>query len=567
MTGDGDLTTLLVTFGVVFVGVLATAYLFGSKPAKAPAKAKKQKKEKKQPPPQKKNGHAAPPPKKNGHAAPAEPQGSSGAGAPRQAPAQPAAPKEKRKRIKKKNKSQSPPREAPAVAAAPVEEAPAVVEQPSDDGWTVVAEEKPRKKKEKKVLVKAEPDVDVVECGQGAAAVVGRGGETIKKIETESGAKLNLDKKNSTCEIRGDSEQRKKAKALVLETLEKAGHGPDAPTKSSITVEGGSSVNRVIGAGGSTIKFIQEASGAKVDVGRGGDSVVTISGTSQQLSEAKALVERALRGDDVSAASSQTVDLGARGCRILTSKQGAAIKVLREVHPVRYDIRRGDGRGTSRDTCIISGDADEVTEAVVALKALLADHSTAEELTLECRVGAILGKGGSKISAIQEQSGANVDIQANGDECEVSITGTNAQVAAAKRLVLKACAESKAPPPVPPGEVREQVPVPNESRGAVVGRGGATISSIQSETGARLDLIDGSDGMGACVITGKQVSVDEAVELVKAAVDKHQEIAARDAARNAPAPVEGDETGGFEAAPAGADGAWATPEGEEAWGA
>ena len=567
MTGDGDLTTLLVTFGVVFVGVLAAAYLFGGKPAKAPAKAKKQKKEKKQLPPPKKNGHAAPPPKKHGHAAPAaEPQGSSGAGAPRQAPAQKDAPKEKRKRIKKKTNSQSPPRGAPA-APQQMEAAPAAVEQPSDDGWTVVAEEKPRRKKEKRVPVKAEPDVDVVECGQGAAAVVGRGGETIKRIEAASGAKLNLDKKHATCEIRGDGEQRKQAKALVLETLEKAGHGPDAPAKASITVEGGAGVNRVIGAGGATIKFIQEASGAKVDVGRGGDSVVKISGTSQQLSDAKALVERALRGDDVSATASQTVDLGARGCRILTSKQGAAIKVLREVHPVRYDIRRGDGRGMSRDTCIISGDADAVAAAVVALKALLADHSTAEELTLACRVGAILGKGGSKISAIQDQSGANVDVRAHGDECEVSLTGTNAQVAAAKRLVLKACAESKAPPPVPPGEVREQVPVPNESRGAVVGRGGATISSIQAETGARLDLIDGSDGMGACVITGKQVSVDGAVELVKAAVDKHREIAARDAARNAPAPVEGDETGGFEAAPAGADGAWATPEGEEAWGA
>ena len=29
MTGDGDLATLLVTFGVVFVGVLSVAYLFG----------------------------------------------------------------------------------------------------------------------------------------------------------------------------------------------------------------------------------------------------------------------------------------------------------------------------------------------------------------------------------------------------------------------------------------------------------------------------------------------------------------------------------------------------------
>ena len=69
MTGDGDLATLLVTFGVVFVGVLSVAYLFGAKPAKAPVK-KAKRREKKQ----------SPPPKKNGHS---EPSGSAGAAAPR----------------------------------------------------------------------------------------------------------------------------------------------------------------------------------------------------------------------------------------------------------------------------------------------------------------------------------------------------------------------------------------------------------------------------------------------------------------------------------------------------
>ena len=108
-----------------------------------------------------------------------------------------------------------------------------MVEDNTDDGWTVVAEEKPRRKKEKKPTVVQQPDVDVVECGGGAAAVVGRGGETIKRIETSTGAKLNLDKKNQTCEISGDAESRKKAKALVLEALEKAGHGPNAPRTTS----------------------------------------------------------------------------------------------------------------------------------------------------------------------------------------------------------------------------------------------------------------------------------------------------------------------------------------------
>ena len=42
--------------------------------------------------------------------------------------------------------------------------------------------------------------------------------------------------------------------------------------------------NKVIGSGGSTIKYIQETSGAKVDTGRQ-SSMITISGTQQQISE------------------------------------------------------------------------------------------------------------------------------------------------------------------------------------------------------------------------------------------------------------------------------------------
>ena len=100
-----------------------------------------------------------------------------------------------------------------------------------------------------------------------------------------------------------------------------------------------------------------------------------------------------------------------------------------------------------------------------------------------------------------------------------------------------------------------------------MGRGGATISSIQSETGARLDLVDGSDGTGSCVITGKKDAVADALERVKTAVEKHEAIAARDAARRAPAPAEGEGGAGFTEASGANDDAWATPEGEDAWGA
>ena len=83
-----------------------------------------------------------------------------------------------------------------------------------------------------------------------------------------------------------------------------------------------------------------------------------------------------------------------------------------------------------------------------------------------------------------------------------------------------------------------------------------------------LDLVDGADGTGSCVITGKKDAVADALERVKTAVEKHEAIAARDAARRAPAPAEGEGGAGF------TERVWckrrrrrATPEGEDAWGA
>ena len=145
------------------------------------------------------------------------------------------------------------------------------------------------------------------------------------------------------------------------------------------------------------------------------------------------------------------------------------------------------------------------------------------------------------------------------------MTGTNAQVAAAKRLVLKACEASKAPPPVPPGEVRETLPVLILVE-RQVGRGGATISAIQSETGARLDLVDGADGCRIVRHHRQEGRGRRRLGRAKTAVENHRRSprgpcapragarGGRAAARASLAPGANDDAHGD--AP-GEDGAWA----------
>jgi len=82
---------------------------------------------------------------------------------------------------------------------------------------------------------------------------------------------------------------------------------------------------------------------------------------------------------------------------------------------------------------------------------------TAEQ-NLACRVD------GATLAKIRADSGADVDVRATGDRCRVKITGTAAQVAAAKRLVQQACEASEAAPePEPESESKAAAqPKPKE---------------------------------------------------------------------------------------------------------
>lgn len=59
-------------------------------------------------------------------------------------------------------------------------------------------------------------------------------------------------------------------------------------------------------------------------------------------------------------------------------------------------------------------------------------------------------------------------------------------------------------PPLPPGAMPVQFQVPNESMGAVIGRGGATINQIRQMSGAKVDIaqsVPGSECESRCLHT------------------------------------------------------------------
>jgi polyribonucleotide nucleotidyltransferase len=177
-------------------------------------------------------------------------------------------------------------------------------------------------------------------------------------------------------------------------------------------------------------------------------------------------------------------------------------------------------------------------------------HPPQERLVLEggrSDVIAVIGKGGETIAAIQQESGARLDIAR--DSNELVVAGQKAQcasaspppsltsvqwwclveadrchrrrrrpaaprIAAARKLIAQAIAAAQP-------EATERLEV--ASAAAVIGKGGATIRRIQEESGARLDIErrpqQGSGGPGkgdTIVITGGTAEVAAAAAAVGA---------------------------------------------------
>ncbi|CAK7353040.1 unnamed protein product [Dovyalis caffra] len=156
-----------------------------------------------------------------------------------------------------------------------------------------------------------------IEIPQGRVGVIiGKGGETIKYLQLQSGAKIQVTRDmdadpNSPCrmvELMGTPEQITKAEQLINDVLAEADAGGSGTVSRRFAGQGGSEhfalkipnnkVGLVIGKGGETIKNMQARSGARIQViplhlppgDTSAERTVHIEGTSEQVETAKQLV-------------------------------------------------------------------------------------------------------------------------------------------------------------------------------------------------------------------------------------------------------------------------------------
>jgi far upstream element-binding protein len=348
---------------------------------------------------------------------------------------------------------------------------------------------------------------ETIELGKAVGAVIGRGGSTIKSIQAESGAKLDIEKDSDTVKISGSAEQIAAAKILINEAVE--GPKPEAV----VTVDVGSKGGTVIGRGGENIRKVQDESGARVEIEKG-TGIVKISGSKAGVAKAQELIADLL---DPKYDAKDFMDVGIAGVPLIVGKGGANIKRLQTESGAKIDIERG------MTVVGIFGTDEAVAKARKMIETQLADSNYSE--TVECpasAIGAVIGKGGETIRSIQESSGARINVER--DPPSVKLIGSKETVTKARGLVEEVLKKESKGKELPKGHVVETVELPKFAIGSIIGKGGASIAALQEDSGARVDIQRETD---TAKVTGSKEAVAKAIESIKATVEAQTELQAK----------------------------------------
>jgi len=222
------------------------------------------------------------------------------------------------------------------------------------------------------------PDVhELVDCPPNMIGrLIGKGGETIKSLEAQSGAKIQIDQETKRVSINGSAQCVATGVRLVNDLLNAP---PDAaapaPEAQKILDCPPGLVGRIIGRGGETIKSLQAMSGANISIDQNFPNDVPrkvhISGSTSAVAQGEKLVRDLLQGN-----------------------------------PSPASHMGGGQQGQS--------------------------------FVMDCpkeMVGRVIGRGGETIKGLQHHSCARIQIDQSSTPCKVSISGPPQAVDAANRMI------------------------------------------------------------------------------------------------------------------------------------
>lgn len=281
----------------------------------------------------------------------------------------------------------------------------------------------------------------------------------------------------------------------------------EEPGDTSVRISAGDNPLIFIGKGGATIQNLEETTGAKFDIDRL-TNVLTITGpedcVQDGLAEAQAIL--AMEAERKANEAEERVTWGPGAIKAVIGRGGANIRATQEATGVRIDADVDAG------TLVIVGPADQVSTALTMChNAAFGEVQDVMELGSRNAVNLVYGPSFQTIQSLQDSTGCKLDITRG---------STTLKLAGSSEAVAEASAQIRALLEANRGF---EMTIENSKVGAVYGKGGETLRSIQDRTGTQIDVSRGPTHATVSVMGTTDAST-RARNMLQRAIDGEVEL-------------------------------------------
>ena len=283
--------------------------------------------------------------------------------------------------------------------------------------------------------------------------------------------------------------------------------------QSSVTLSAGDDPLIFIGKGGATIQHLEESTGCQFHLNRS-TNILTISGTEDAVQIGLAKAQSILTEAEERKANQveEKVTWGSDAIKAVIGRGGVNIRASEEATGARIDADVGEG------TLVIVGSTDQV-KAALTMCHNIAFGEVQEVLELGSRnaVNLVYGPNFTTIRSLQDSTGCRLDITRG--STTLKMAGSAEAVATAKARISALLASNQG----------FSMTIENSKVGAVYGKGGETLRSIQDRTGTQIDVSRGPTHATVSVM-GTAESTARARNMLQRAIDGDVEVKAGEVA-------------------------------------
>ncbi|KAM3845851.1 poly(rC)-binding protein 2 isoform 16-T17 [Vipera latastei] len=268
--------------------------------------------------------------------------------------------------------------------------------------------------------------------GKEVGSIIGKKGESVKKMREESGARINISEGNCPERIitlAGPTNAIFKAFAMIIDKLEEdissSMTNSTASSRPPVTlrlVVPASQCGSLIGKGGCKIKEIRESTGAQVQVAgdmlpNSTERAITIAGIPQSIIECVKQI-----------------------CVVMLESPPKGVTIPYRPKPSSSPVIFAGGQLTKLHQLAMQQSHFPMSHGNTGFSGLDASaQTTSHELTIpNDLIGCIIGRQGAKINEIRQMSGAQIKIAnpvEGSTDRQVTITGSAASISLAQYLI------------------------------------------------------------------------------------------------------------------------------------